>query len=142
MVSETRASYAHFLTIPTRWADNDVYGHVNNATYYSYFDTLVNRWLIDRGLLDVHLSQAIGVVVETMCRFHRSLAFPQAIEAGMRVGKIGKSSVRYEIGLFGEGDLAPAASGHFVHVYVDRASRQPVPVPPEVRAELAKLVVE
>jgi len=141
-VSETRASYAHFLTIPTRWADNDVYGHVNNATYYSYFDTLVNRWLIDRGLLDVHLSKAIGVVVETMCRFHRSLAFPQAIEAGMRVGKIGKSSVRYEIGLFGEGDLAPAASGHFVHVYVDRASRQPVPVPPEVRAELAKLVVE
>ena len=142
MVSETRASYAHFLTIPTRWADNDVYGHVNNATYYSYFDTLVNRWLIDRGLLDVHLSKAIGVVVETMCRFHRSLAFPQTIEAGMRVGKIGKSSVRYEIGLFGEGDLAPAASGHFVHVYVDRASRQPVPVPPEVRAELAKLVVE
>ena len=141
-MSETRASYAHFLTIPTRWADNDVYGHVNNATYYSYFDTLVNRWLIDRGLLDVHLSKAIGVVVETMCRFHRSLAFPQAIEAGMRVGKIGKSSVRYEIGLFGEGDLAPAASGHFVHVYVDRASRQPVPVPPEVRAELAKLVVE
>ena len=142
MVSEARASYAHFLTIPTRWSDNDVYGHVNNATYYSYFDTLVNGWLIDRGLLELATSEVIGLVVETTCRFHRSLVFPERVEAGLRVAKIGNSSVRYEISLFAAGDQSPAATGHFVHVYVDRASRRPAAIPQKIRVELATLIVK
>ena len=140
--AETRDRYPHLLDIPTRWADNDVYGHVNNATYYSYFDTVVNRYLIEHGLLDLAGSEAIGLVVETSCRFHRSLVFPDVIEAALRIGKIGNSSVRYELALFKKGDsLGAAATGHFVHVYVDRATRRPTPVPPAIRAALAALVV-
>jgi acyl-CoA thioester hydrolase len=135
-----REAFRHFLEIATRWSDNDVYGHVNNATYYSYVDTLVNRLLIDRGLLDLEKSPAIGIVVETGCRYFVSLAFPDVIEAGLRVSKIGNSSVRYEIGLFRRGDKQAAVTGHFVHVYVDRATRRPVPVPAEVRAALSPLV--
>src|SRR5207237_7500203 len=135
-----RGDFAHFLEIVTRWADNDVYGHVNNAAYYSYFDTLVNRMLIERGLLDPAKSAAIGVVVETSCRFVASLSFPEVIEAGLRVAHIGDSSVRYEIALFRRADKEPAAAGHFVHVYVDRATRRPVPVPAEVRAALEPLL--
>jgi acyl-CoA thioester hydrolase len=141
-VLETRDRFAHFVEIATRWGDNDVYGHVNNAVYYAYFDTVVNRFLIERGLLDLEGSPAIGVVVETGCRFHRPLVFPDAIDAGLRVAKIGNSSVRYELGLFRRGDSLVAASAHFVHVYVDRAARRPVPVPPEVRTALAALVVK
>jgi acyl-CoA thioester hydrolase len=137
--SETRQRFRHFLEIPTRWADNDVYGHVNNATYYAYFDTVVNRLLIDRGLLDLAQSPSIGVVVETACRFHRSLSFPDVIEAGLRVAKIGNSSVRYELGLFRRGDETAAATGHFVHVYVDRVTRRPTAVPEAVRAALSPL---
>jgi acyl-CoA thioester hydrolase len=135
-----RGDFAHFLEIVTRWADNDLYGHVNNATYYSYFDTLVNRMLIERNLLDPAKSGAIGVVVETGCRFFSSLSFPDVIDAGLRVAQIGNSSVQYEIALFRRGDKAPAATGRFVHVYVDRATRRPVPVPAEVRAGLEPLI--
>jgi acyl-CoA thioester hydrolase len=134
-----REGYPYVLEIPTRWADNDVYGHVNNATYYGYFDTAVNRHLTDHGLLSPTESPVIGIVVETGCRFHRSLCFPDVIEAALRVAKIGNSSVTYELALFRKGDPEPAATGHFVHVYVDRATRRPAPIPPPVRAELEKL---
>src|SRR5258708_9768752 len=139
---ETRDRFAHFVEIATRWGDNDVYGHVNNAVYYAYFDTVVNRFLIERGLLDLAGSAAIGIVVETGCRFHRPLVFPDAIDAGLRVAKIGNSRVRYELGLFRRGDPLVAASAHFVHVYVHRAARRPVPVPPEVRTALQALAVK
>jgi len=135
-----REGYPYVLEIPTRWADNDIYGHVNNATYYAYFDTAVNRHLTDHGLLLPGESPVVGIVVETMCRFHRSLAFPDTIEAGVRVTKIGNSSVTYGLALFRRGDPEPAATGHFVHVYVDRATRRPVPVPAEVRAGLEPLI--
>ena len=134
-----RSSYRNFLAIPTRWMDNDAYGHVNNVAYYSYFDTAVNEHLIRAGGLDIERSTAIGVVVETACRFHKPLSFPDIVEAGLRVAKLGKSSVRYEIGLFRQGEDEPAASGHFVHVWVDRGTRRPTAVPEEVRAALAVL---
>ena len=136
-----RDGYPYLLEIPTRWADNDVYGHVNNATYYGYFDTAVNRHLTDQGVLLPAETPVIGVVVETGCRFHQSLSFPDTIEAALRVTKIGNSSVTYELALFRKGDPEPAATGHFVHVYVDRATRRPAPIPPAVRAELEKLRV-
>jgi len=136
-----RASYRSFLAIPTRWMDNDVYGHVNNVTYYSYFDTAVNEHLIRVGGLDIEGATTIGLVVETSCRFHKPLTFPDVVEAGLRVAKLGNSSVTYEIGLFREGDDEPAASGHFVHVWVDRVSRRPTAVPSAVRAALQPLVV-
>jgi acyl-CoA thioester hydrolase len=130
-----RADYAHFSTITTRWMDNDIYGHVNNVTYYSYFDTAVNRYLIEAGVLDIHAGEVIGLVIETHCNYFASLEFPTNVDAGIRVGHIGKSSVRYEIGLFNEGEPKTAAVGHFVHVYVDRATRRPVPLPePFVKA--------
>ncbi|SAK84197.1 thioesterase family protein [Caballeronia glebae] len=121
----SRDAYPHFLTIPTRWMDNDIYGHVNNVVYYSYFDTVVNEYLLRTGMLDFESSEAIGLVVETQCHYFASLAFPDCIEAGLRIVKIGNSSVQYEIGLFREGDTEPAAQGRFVHVYVDRATRRP-----------------
>jgi acyl-CoA thioester hydrolase len=135
-----RTDYPVFLSIPTRWMDNDVYGHVNNVVYFSYFDTAVNAHLIRVGGLDIREGPAIGLVVETSCRFHKPLAFPDVIDAGLRVAKLGNSSVRYEIALFREHDDEPAATGHFVHVWVDRARRRPTPVPPRVRAALAALV--
>lgn len=136
-----RASYRFFLSIPTRWMDNDTYGHVNNVVYLSYFDTVVNEHLIRAGGLDIRAAPTIGLVVETSCRFHKPLSFPDIVDAGLRVTKLGNSSVRYEIGLFRQGDDEPVASGHFVHVWVDRASRRPTPVPPGPRAALAALVV-
>ena len=136
-----RASYRSFLAIPTRWMDNDVYGHVNNVTYYSYFDTAVNEHLIRVGGLDIEGARAIGLVVETSCRFHKPLTFPDIVDAGMRVAKLGNSSVKYEIGLFRQGEDEPAASGHFVHVWVDRATRRPTSVPEAVRVALQALVV-
>ena len=136
-----RASYRSFLSIPTRWMDNDAYGHVNNVAYYSYFDTAVNEHLIRAGGLDIHASPTIGLVVETACRFHKSLSFPQVVDAGLRVAKLGNTSVKYEIGLFRQGDEEPAASGHFVHVWVDRNSRRPAAIPPAIRAALQPLLV-
>ena len=131
-----RDSYPHHLSIPTRWADNDVYGHVNNSVYYFYFDTVVNRWLIDNGLLDIGKSEIIGLVVETGCSYFAPLSFPETITAGLRVSKIGNSSVRYEIGLFGEGADVAAAQGHFVHVYVNEKTRKPVPISDKMKKTL------
>ena len=139
-MSERRADYPHFLAITTRWMDNDLYGHVNNVVYYSFFDTVINQYLIRGGGLDIHEGPAIGLAVETMCRFHRPLTYPEGVDAGLRVGKLGKSSVRYEVGLFRAGDEGPAATGHFVHVFVERASQRPVPIPPRIREALARLV--
>jgi acyl-CoA thioester hydrolase len=121
-----RGDFRRFVPLQTRWADNDVYGHVNNVVYYGFFDTAVNRWLIEAGALDLDCSAVIGLVVETQCRYFAPLAFPQALEAGLLVAHSGRSSVRYEIGLFAEGEALSAAHGHFVHVYVDRATRRPV----------------
>lgn len=138
--TETRADYPHHLAIPTRWKDNDIYGHVNNVVYYAYFDTVINEYLIRAGGLDIAAGPVIGLAIETMCRFHRELTFPETVDAGLRVGRLGNSSVRYEIALFGEGAEAPAATGHFVHVFVDRATRRPVPVPDAIRTALAALM--
>ena len=130
-----RSAYARFSTISTRWMDNDIYGHVNNVVYYSYFDTAVNEYLIQAGVLDIHGGDVIGLVIETHCNFFASLAFPRPVQAGIRVAHIGKSSVRYEIGLYDDNEPLTAASGHFVHVYVDRETRRPVPLPePLVKA--------
>ncbi|MCC7272797.1 MAG: acyl-CoA thioesterase [Alphaproteobacteria bacterium] len=140
-VIERRAAYGHFRLVPTRWMDNDVYGHVNNVVYYSYFDTVVNLYLIHEGGLDFHAAPVIGIVAESMCRFRRALAYPEVIEAGLRVGRLGNSSVRYEIALFRQGDDEAAADGHFVHVFVDRQTRRPTPIPPVMRAALARIAV-
>jgi acyl-CoA thioester hydrolase len=120
--------------------DNDAYGHVNNVVYYSWFDTAVNAHLIERGVLDVERSDTIGLVIETQCNYFDSLAFPQMVEAGLRVAKLGSSSVRYEIGLFAHGMPLTAAKGHFVHVYVDRLTRRPVAIAPALRVVLAELL--
>ena len=135
-----RESYPHRLTIPTRWADNDVYGHVNNVEYYAFFDTVINRWLITEGGLNIHGGSAIGVCAESHCNYRAGFSFPDDVEAGLRVGKLGRTSVRYEIGLFAEGTEEPAASGWFVHVFVDAGSRRPVDIPGELRASLERLV--
>lgn len=134
-----RSDFPHFQTIPTRWMDNDVYGHVNNVTYYSYFDTVVNQHLIEQADLDPKTSSEIGLVVETKCNFLSEITFPESIEAGLRVTKIGNSSVVYEIALFKETSNAPSAVGHFVHVYVDRESRKPSKIPDRIRAALTLL---
>lgn len=136
---EPREAFAHHSTISTRWMDNDVYGHVNNVQYYSFFDTVVNRYLIEAGALDIHAGGVIGLVIETHCNYFAPLAFPQPVEAGLRVGHVGRSSVRYELGLFAPGEPLAAAVGHFVHVYVDRASRRPVPLPDALQRALAPL---
>ena len=137
----TRAEYPHFLPIPTRWMDNDLYGHVNNVVYYSYFDTVVNRYLIDPGGLDIHKGTVVGIVAETQCRFFKSFTYPEVVDAGLRVGRLGNSSVRYEIGLFGESESTARAEGHFVHVFVDRGSNKPVPIPAGIRAALQRLML-
>lgn len=137
--AQPRSQYPLFTRIDSRWADNDVYGHVNNVVYYSYFDTAVNRHLIEAGALDIHAGAVIGLVVETQCHYFAPLAFPQRIEAGLRVAHLGRSSVRYEVGLFAEGAAETAAAGHFVHVYVDRATRRPVALPPALLQALQPL---
>ena len=136
-----RSDYRVHRLIPTRWMDNDAYGHVNNVVYYSWFDTVVNAWLIEQSLLDIHHGNPIGLVVETGCRYNRSVAFPETVEAGLRIAKLGNSSVRWEVGLFTAGHEAPAAEGHFVHVYVDRETRRPAPLPDAWRQVLLPLVV-
>ena len=137
---ESRDAYRHFQTIPTRWMDNDVYGHVNNVVYYSYFDTVVNQYLIEQGVLDIEKSTVIGLVVETQCQYFAPIAFPDLVHAGLRVARLGNSSVRYEIGLFSNEEKTASAQGHFVHVYVDRASRRSTTVPADMRAALEKLL--
>ena len=136
---EGRHAYKAFRSITTRWMDNDVYGHVNNVVYYSWFDTAVNATLIENGVLDIHHGQTIGLVIETQCNYFAPLAFPQSIEAGIRVSRLGTSSVRYEVGLFAQGQPLTAAKGHFVHVYVDKLNRRPVPLPAPLKAFLETL---
>ena len=136
---ETRDRYRHILAIPTRWSDNDVYGHVNNVVYYSYFDTVVNTYLIENGVLDIENSPVIGIVVETKCTYKAELTYPETVHAGLRVARLGNTSVTYEIALFRDGVTEPAATGYFVHVYVDRETRQPVPLPADLRAALEPL---
>jgi acyl-CoA thioester hydrolase len=135
-----RADYPHRLEIPTRWADNDVYGHVNNVEYYAYFDTVINAYLIEAGGLDIHRGEAIGLCAESHCSFRAAFAFPETVEAGLRVGKLGSSSVRYEIGLFSAGVEEPAAEGWFVHVFVDRGTRRSTPIPAPLRTALERLM--
>ena len=137
-----RSGYRHFLAIPTRWMDNDNYGHVNNVTYYSYFDTVVNEHLIRLGGLDIGGDPVVGYVVETRCLFRKPLSFPEVLDAGLCVTRLGATSVTYEIGIFRQGDDEPAATGRFVHVWVDRATQRPAPIPPRIRAALLPLVTE
>lgn len=138
---ETRDRYRYFTPLQTRWADNDVYGHVNNVTYYAYFDTVINCYLIEKGGLDIAAGDVVGFAVETMCRFFKPVAYPDALEAGLRVGKLGNSSVRYEVGIFRKGEKDAAAAGHFIHVFVDRRDNRPTPVPPRIRGALEKIKV-
>lgn len=136
---DPRSAYRHFLPIQTRWSDNDAYGHVNNVVYYGWFDTVVNAYLIEAGALDIALSPVVGLVVETRCSYFSELAFPQPVEAGLRVARIGSSSVRYEIGIFAARTDVAAAQGHFIHVYVDRATRRPASLPAPLRAALERI---
>ena len=134
-----RSAFTLFRPIATRWMDNDAYGHVNNVHYYSYFDSAVNGWLVEKGLLAITESPVVGLVVESGCTYFESVAFPDALEAGIAVAHLGRSSVRYRIAIFKEGAQAAAAQGHFVHVYVDRETQKPVEIPPETRAMLSEL---
>ena len=138
----TRPGYPYVQRITTRWMDNDVYGHVNNVVYYSYFDTVINTWLIEHAGLDIHAGALIGLCAESHCHFLAPLAFPGVIEAGLRVEKLGRSSVRYAIGLFAEGVQAQAAEGWFVHVFVDRLTRKSAPIGSQMRQALQDLLVE
>jgi acyl-CoA thioester hydrolase len=137
---EPRSAYKVFRTISTRWMDNDAYGHVNNVVYYSWFDTAVNAYLIEQGVLDIEQGQTIGLVIETQCNYFAPLAFPQTVEAGIRVARLGNSSVRYEVGLFAQDAPLTAAKGHFIHVYVDRPTRRPTHLPESLKTVLEKLV--
>jgi acyl-CoA thioester hydrolase len=136
-----REAYRHFTPLATRWMDNDAYGHLNNVVYYSLFDTAVNRYLVEAGALDIQRGGTIGLVVETHCNYFASIEFPQTVEAGIRVAHRGSSSVRYEIGIFAAGAAQCAARGHFIHVYVDRETRRPVPLPDALLAALEPLEV-
>lgn len=136
-----REAYRHFTPIATRWMDNDAYGHLNNVVYYSLFDTAVNRYLVEAGALDIQRGTTIGLVVETHCNYFASIEFPMTVEAGIRVAHRGSSSVRYEIGIFAAGEPQCAARGHFIHVYVDRETRRPVPLPPALVTALEGLQV-
>ena len=131
-----RDNYRWFMTIATRWADNDAYGHVNNTVYYQWFDTAVNRWLVDAGLLDIEHGDPIGLVVETGCAYFAPLSFPGDVEVGIAVERLGGTSVTYRIGVFGAGSADPSAQGHFTHVYVGRVSRRPAPLPDDWRRQL------
>jgi acyl-CoA thioester hydrolase len=135
-----RAEYPHFLLLPTRWMDNDVYGHVNNALYYAFFDTAINQYLIAEGGLDITAGKVIGFAAESHCQYMQPLAFPQVVEVGLRVGKLGNSSVRYELAIFKQAETSAAAMGYFVHVFVDRETRRPVPIPTTIRAALQRLI--
>lgn len=135
-----RDAFAHFTAIDTRWSDNDAYRHVNNVVYYGFFDTAVNRLLIEAGALDLEASPAVGLVVETQCRYFAPISFPDRVHVGLRVARLGGSSIRYELGVFRNDEASASAEGHFVHVYVDRASNRPVPVPAAVRRVVTPLL--
>ena len=139
----SRAEYRYFLDIPTRWMDNDVYRHVNNVTYYSWFDTVIARFLLGSGAINLTDSPVVGVVVETLCRYHAPIAFPETVTAGLRVERLGTTSIRYGVGIFREGEETASAEGHFVHVFVDRATQtRPTPLPDALRTAAATLLVE
>ena len=138
----SRAEYPHFLALPTRWMDNDIYGHINNALYYAFFDTAINEYLIAEGGLDISSGSVIAFAVESQCQYLSPLAFPGVIDVGLRVGKLGNSSVRYELAIFKQGEPYAAAAGYFVHVFVDRETQRPVTMPPQIRAALERLVLE
>lgn len=140
--AHSRERYRAFRTITTRWMDNDIYGHMNNVVHYSLFDTAVNGWLIERGVLDIHAGDQIGLVVETGCRYFSELAFPDIVTAGLLVTKLGTSSVRYEVGLFRSDEQQAAAEGFFVHVYVDRATKRPRPLAGDLRIALQQIAGE
>ena len=137
----TRADYRHFLAIPTRWMDNDLYGHVNNVVYYSWIDTVVNRYLIDEGGLDITAGEIIGVAAEGGCRYFASVAYPDTVDAGLRITRLGSSSAIYDIGIFRQGDDDAAAAGHFVHVFVARDNMKPVAIPQGIRTALERILV-
>jgi len=139
--AKKRSDFKHFHAITTRWMDNDAYGHVNNVVYYSWFDTVVNQFLVANGVLDIEHSKVIGLVIETQCNYFASVAFPEPVTAGLRVTKLGNSSVRYEVGIFREDEESAAAQGHFVHVYVDRETRRPAAIPEPMRAVLQTIAV-
>ena len=136
---DTRDAYPYFQLMNTRWMDNDSYRHMNNVTYYSFFDTVVNQYLIEKGVLDIEGSSVIGLVAETLCRYFKAIGFPSKVNVGLRVGHLGNSSVRYEIALFKDDEEIASAQGHLVHVYVDRKSGQPVPMSGSLRSVLADL---
>jgi acyl-CoA thioester hydrolase len=137
----TRTDFKHFLTIPTRWMDNDLYGHVNNVVYYSWFDTVINEYLIRVGGLDIHHAPIVGFCVDSGCTYEKSFSFPEPVHAGLRVARLGNSSVRYEVGLFGDDFAELRASGFFVHVFVDRATNKSVPIPSSLREALQAISV-
>lgn len=137
---QLRSDYRHFQPITTRWHDNDVYGHVNNVVYYSFFDSAVNTYLIEAGGLDIHGGPVVGFVVSSSCDYFASIAFPECIEVGLRVGKLGNSSVQYELGIFKQGETQACAAGRFVHVFVDRESNRPTSIPESLRVALARLL--
>jgi acyl-CoA thioester hydrolase len=139
--AEATAEYAFTLQIPTRWGDNDVYGHVNNVEYYAFFDTVINHWLIAEGGLDITGGEVIGLCAESHCEYRSAVTFPDVIDAALRVGHLGRSSVRYELALFRSGESSPAAVGWFVHVFVDRGRRRPVEIPPTMRGALERLIM-
>lgn len=137
----TRTDYGVFYPVTTRWSDNDIYGHVNNVTYYSYFDTVANRYLIEEGGLDISDGTIVGYVVNSGCEYHAPITYPESIEAGVRVDRLGNSSVQYGIAIFRKGEDAACAHGHFVHVFVERAVNRSVPIPENLRAALEKILV-
>ena len=136
-----RDDYGYFLDVPTRWMDNDLYGHVNNVVYYSYIDTVVNRYLMQQGKLDIHNGNVVGVVVDSQCSYYAAVAYPDMLSGGMRVAKLGRSSVVYEVGIFREAEPEAVAAGRFVHVFVDRKAMTPVDMPPSIRSALQRLLV-
>ena len=136
----SRAEYPHYTSLPTRWTDNDIYGHVNNALYYAFFDTVINEYLIAEGGLDITAGKVVAFAAESQCQYFRALAFPGVIEIGLRVGKLGNSSVRYELAIFKQGEPFASAAGYFVHVFVDREAHKPVPLPTAIRTALERLV--
>ncbi|HKB68423.1 MAG TPA: thioesterase family protein [Pyrinomonadaceae bacterium] len=136
----SRAEYSHYTSLPTRWMDNDIYGHVNNALYYAFFDTAINEYLIAEGGLDITAGTVVAFAAESQCQYLRPFAFPGTIEIGMRVGKLGNSSVRYELAIFKQGENFASAVGYFVHVFVDRETQKPVPMPTAIRTALERLV--
>lgn len=141
-VAHERSAYPYFRDITTRWMDNDVYAHVNNVIYYSWFDTVVNGWLLEQNVLDFTDSPAVGLVVETGCSYFSSIAFPDLVRAGLRVTRLGTSSVRYEVGLYANDNSKASAQGHFIHVYVDRVTRRPVPLPDALRRALETIEIQ